>query len=453
MKKIFISFVLFSLLLASCGPGQLLGPTKTKTLTLTPTNTPTSTPTNTPTSTPTNTPTPTRTNTPTPTPTNTFTPAPTQIGGGNGKLIFELNRDDYESIFPDLEGQFHVFTANLDGTEIIPVTRRLNGHTRLIDVSPDGRNALIVSTPTDPVSDDVYTLYVVYLNEENSFPIEIAKLDEPASDFWMRGKVALWKDNKVYVYIGYGESGFGVYMSDGVGTKPKEIYRFEDLGDEYKPYRLLAITESRVYWTADILLRKEGNSSWHEERIWWSSLDGLDYGKLEYNGNQIAGSLLFSDDIAISPDGSKIAWYSLEEPWGLHIASIDEINNPTITRTCSNIIDLAWSPNASILMVYDDGCIDNDPESWDYMGLYEVILSPEFSVRDHSDSFVSIASSSDMCFDAIYEISPDGKNIILGPSEDGYARLLELDSFNVSKLLNEITFSLFCGTEKINWIP
>jgi hypothetical protein len=70
-----------SVLLSSCGPGQILGPTITPTFTSTPTLTPT------PTATPTNTPTATATATPTATPTKTprpaatITPTPTPLPG------------------------------------------------------------------------------------------------------------------------------------------------------------------------------------------------------------------------------------------------------------------------------------------------------------------------------------------------------------------------------------
>ncbi len=69
---VFIGLIVVSLVLSSCGPGQLLGPKPTPT----PTSTPTPVPTNTPT--PTDTPTVTPTSTPTMTPTLTMTPTPTR---------------------------------------------------------------------------------------------------------------------------------------------------------------------------------------------------------------------------------------------------------------------------------------------------------------------------------------------------------------------------------------
>lgn len=78
-RRLVVSLVIVSLVLTSCGPGELLGPrptitpTPTATNTVTPTSTSTSTSTLTPTSTSTKTVTPTRTLTPTPRPTLTPT--------------------------------------------------------------------------------------------------------------------------------------------------------------------------------------------------------------------------------------------------------------------------------------------------------------------------------------------------------------------------------------------
>jgi hypothetical protein len=75
--KIFVKNILLSLILVSCAPGQLLGPSYTETPppTLTPTFTLT------PSATPTPIPTSTKTNTPIPTDTPTSTPTPTPIAG------------------------------------------------------------------------------------------------------------------------------------------------------------------------------------------------------------------------------------------------------------------------------------------------------------------------------------------------------------------------------------
>ena len=56
-------------------------------------------------------------------PTQTSTPVPTALGGGSGRLIFELSKQDYAAKFRDLAGERNVFIANLDSTDMVPVTQ------------------------------------------------------------------------------------------------------------------------------------------------------------------------------------------------------------------------------------------------------------------------------------------------------------------------------------------
>lgn len=446
MKKIAITFVLLVLMLVSCGPGQLFGPTKTPT----PTITPTPTPTNTPTPTPTNTPTPTPTKTPAPT--NTPTPTNTQIGGGSGKLIFELRDDDFADIFPDLEGKMHIFKANLDGTDFTPVSTGLKGIICISDISPDGTNALLVSAQYDLADGDLFVLYLVDINEVNSGPVEVARLDDVPGGSC---QAAQWIDNNRFAYIGHGESGFGIYTVNSDGTDPKKVYQYEDTGEEYKPYRILVVNESRVYWTANVLLRKEGNRSWNEERVWWSTINGSEHGKLEYNGQQIAGNLIFSNTFALSPDGSKIVWVD-EDTFTIYIASIAEINSPYEFKQVSNGPDLAWFPEGSRIIVFDaQYYLEHNTLISDWLGFYEITVLPDLPVRDYSDLLQGIASNSfqNSCFDTIKDISPDGKHIILLASGDSPAMLLELETMTISEVLPGITFGDYCNFYQIKWVP
>ena len=131
-KVIAVFIFTFSLFLSGCGPGQLLGATFT----------PTPTTTNTPTLTPTPTATATQTSTPTP----TLTPTPTQIGGGAGRFVFALGKEEFAERFPDLEGDTNIFIANTDGTNLLAVTNRMEGYNTIQDISPDGTKILISSS-------------------------------------------------------------------------------------------------------------------------------------------------------------------------------------------------------------------------------------------------------------------------------------------------------------------
>ncbi len=437
MNKIIILFVFLGVLLASCSPGQLFGPTKTvtSTITLTPTSTNTSTPTS--------------TNTPTPTITPTATP--TQIGGGSGKLMFELPDEEFKNLFPDLEGRSHVFTANLNGTDLTPVSTGLKGNICISDISPDGMKVLLLSAQYDLAEGDLFVLYLIDLYETNSEPTEIIRLDDVPQG---KCQVAQWIDNRRFVYIGHGESGFGIYSSNNDGTQPKKIYQYEGTGEEFKPHRILFVNEFRVYWTAKVLMRQDGNRKFSEERIWWSAIDGSDYGKLEYNEQQITGHFS-TDALAFSPDGSKLVWLDESAGWPdfkLYIASITDLNNPYELKQDTNGIDLAWFPEA--IMIYSPFYYLYTDKS-DTFGFYKLTVSPDLPGEDYSDLLIGLAQSEfndSFCWDGIKDVSPDGKQMLLLPAGNASAQLLELDSMTISEVLPGIMFG-FCDFFQINWVP
>ncbi len=110
-------------------------------------------PTETPTETITHTPNPSLTPTTTPslTPTSTPTPTPTSIGGGTGRIIFSLERDDFVPRVPDLNGNWNVFILNINGGKLTPLTDGWSEKNRVVvqDVSPDGEKLLISATIDD----------------------------------------------------------------------------------------------------------------------------------------------------------------------------------------------------------------------------------------------------------------------------------------------------------------
>jgi len=344
---------------------------------------------------------------------------------------------EFSQLFPNLEGKYHIFTANLDGTDLRHVSDDLGERSQIIDVSPDGEKALIVSDRPDATPNAVYILYIVNLIDENSEPIEVAELDEPASRLWVRGLVAKWIDNTRLIYIGQGESGIGIYTVYFDGTEQKTVYKPEVRYDTHIPYRILVVNESRIYWTAHVLLQKIGNRSWYEERIWWTNLDDLEYGKLEFNGQQLAGHISRWQSIALSPDGGNIAWYT-QQPWGLYVASIADIDNPHLFEDIpDNFLDIAWVPNESRLLVY-----------LDQSNLIELTVSTELIARK-----VDIFDGSERdCDNALYDVSPDGKLILLFPSNTGQARYMDMRTMIYKEILHGITFNSKCR-HQINWIP
>ena len=136
-------FLLFAFFFSSCAPAATLISTSTPTQTITPL--------------------PTATQTPSPTP--TLIPTPTPIGGGSGKVMFILDKDSFEKIFPDLTGDVNFFTSNADGTDLTPITNGLKGSYSMEGISPDGTKVLVASSGS---------LYIIGLSSGNTTPFKLA---------------------------------------------------------------------------------------------------------------------------------------------------------------------------------------------------------------------------------------------------------------------------------------
>jgi len=194
MKNLNI-FLLIAFLLSSCAavatPISTLTPLPTQTMT----------------------PAPTATQTPSPTP--TITPTPTQIGGGSGKFIFEYYKVAYEKSFPGLKGDVNVFTSNLDGTDLNPVTNGLKGFNHIESISADGQMALVSSRPNNNAKGD---LYLIHLNLPDSNPIKLG--GGLAGSLWPQ---AIFLYNARVVYVGQGGAGYGIYTVNIDGVNPKKL--------------------------------------------------------------------------------------------------------------------------------------------------------------------------------------------------------------------------------------
>lgn len=257
---------------------------------------------NSPTPTLTNTPTPTSTSTPSPTPTNTptptITPTPTQIGGGSGKVIFGYTREGFESEFPDLEGKENVFIADLDGSNLTPVTNGLRGYNTIEALSPDGSKVLISSfTSWNRKNDARGILYVYDLNNLNAEPVKIVQGFSQNS----YSPAAGWINDTEIVYIGTGEKGYGIYRTNISGAEPIKI----DITVK-KIERILAIDGEYIYWSS-VEHRNYPLVRGPITFIWWTKLDGAEQGKLEVEGRQVE---YYSTRYAFSPDKKKLAWLS-----------------------------------------------------------------------------------------------------------------------------------------------
>jgi len=439
-KTIAICVLTFSLLLTSCGPGQLFGVTVTPTLTIT--------------STPTFTPTATATQVPTQTSTPTLTPTPTQIGGGSGKIIFELRKDfmsetEKETIteaFPDLEGNQNVFTANIDGMNMVPITNGIEGYNYIQDISPDGTKLLISSS-----KGEFGNLYSIDLNSLESEPLKLAK---NLPRYSWQGKAAEWIDNTRLVFVGEGDIGFGVYSVNSDGTDQRSIYKYNGGGDVNKPVEILAITDTRVYWASQVRTSLGGNSWNTKSYSWWSSMDGSGKEALELNGEQIIFDSYFFPP-AFSPDGKWLAWM---EPATqtfhynrLHITSLPDMKRDRYVDMLTSGTTRRWWPDSSKIQIFDLRSIDFSHSyemntADDKFGLYSISLSSLSIKNEHRadvlDMLVPPASldSEKYCSSAIGDFSPDGRQILIFSSKPNtecaskIIYILDLETMTFSEL-------------------
>ncbi len=276
--KLFKLFLLMAFLLSSCAPAATITSTSTPTQTFTPA--------------------PTATQTPSPTP--TIVPTLTPIGGGSGKLIFEYYKVAFEKSFPDLKGEVNIFTSNLDGTDLVPITNGLNGYNYIQSISPDGPMVLVASYAQQS-GNDTGDLYLINLNLSDSKPIKLAS----------GASQAIFLDNTRIVYIGQGPENYGFYIINIDGTNPRKIGT-----PSPKPINIVSSDKTRVYWVSTVNMTFKDNTgysyAWGDfDALWWTNIDGSGQGKLEFNEDQIIPDNFFQ--YAFSRDGKDVAWIPQKE--------------------------------------------------------------------------------------------------------------------------------------------
>jgi hypothetical protein len=346
----------------------------------------------------TSTPKPTATQTLMPTP--TITPAPTQIGGGNGKLIFNYARiGGYEKSFPDIKGDWNVFTANWDGTDLTPITSGLNGENLFQDVSPDGRKILVLSFFPDykPRSDG--DLYVVY-QDGSLEPQKIASglLDK-------RELNAIWLDNETISFIAKDQQtprGVFIIKSDGTGLRliSKKV---KDQDGTILPYMLLGSTDTtRVYWEG---CNDKGGYLSCSGEIWWSNTDGSE------NSAFLLESRFYEAGNVISPDGSMVVWNKpvhnpASDCCAIYVSSISEADKPRSTlEKAGNNYQVIWSPDSSKVLLFKPAS-EHSGNIYPYTAF---ILSPTDMAYKQIDFPISKEVPPTT---AIHDFSPDGRQIL-----------------------------------------
>lgn len=434
--KNIVAVLLVATILASCDMPS--APTTTPTLTLTPI--------------------PTVTQTPTLTPTMTPPPTPTQVGGGSGRLIFRLRKEEFIDAFPDLIGESHVFLANLDGTDFTPITVGLESQNYLSDISPDGTRALIVSYSDG--KPQYATLFMVNLKSMASEPVRL--VDKVAWEY-SDTQTAMWLDNSQIIYIGQGESGFGIYKTNVDDNRPI-ILAGSDVG--ITPYEIRGVTSTYIYWDTQMA----GREATYDYKVYWTSLVDGETNPLMFNGQSVKISSGFGNDFALSPDGNYIAWSSRSISDGttykIYVAPIADFDNPIKSIDPISQTDLFWFPDGEGVLNYDGesvgflkssdeviGRLSEDADK-DIFGIYEIPLSPDLPIKSYKLPIeVMYQNFNNRRYKMnVLDISPDGRLLIVTTLEkngDDYTsiyNILDLETLELTKLNFTSIFS-------VHWIP
>lgn len=447
--KLFLLVVLF---LASCAAPATSAPAPTETFT----------------------PEPTATQTLVPTP--TITPAPTQVGGGSGRFVFTYKKDEFLAGFPDLKGETNVFVANIDGTNITPITNGLDGNNYIMGVSPDGNKVLITSTSN--LQNKESNLYLVNLDSLESEPIKLA---DGLPNYYGNNSTVKWVNDSQIVYVGQGEVGFGIYKINADGANQTNIYKYNNDGEGNKPFEILTLSGEKIFWDTQATTKLSSNSVNNKYYVWQSGLDGGERTPLELGGKQVIFENVFGPDLVFSPDGTKIAWVEGATPESgppyknyLHIASVSDMDNPYTIQTLTGLLILKWFPDGSKILVFDLMSVGTPIEKTaeyykqhpedlagsvnDLYGVYEVPVSSDSAIKNYNFTADTMGSLNSNAFMDLYDISLDGRQIILSTYEkndkggyDAILKLLNLETLTFSDV-SGLTFAN-TAIDGIHWIP
>ena len=434
MKHLTI-FLLFVFLLSACTPVATAVPTIAPQSTL-----------------PTATFTPEPIATQTASPTETLIPAPTQMGGGKGKLIFDYFSREYNKNFPEVAGESNIFIASPDGSGLTPITN-MAGYNFLKDVSPDGTKVLFVSIDDwNATTADLYSVDIA----SNSQPIKLATGLPYSYNFY---ESARWLDNLKLVYVGQGDKELGIYIINADGTNPINIENGNN------PVEILGVGQESVFW------KTNKNTSHVISPAWWTNLDGSKTGKLTYNGRQINSYNLHENDIALSPDGTRLAWVDAGTPESGHtdnwiqIADINDIDHPFISlELITSGSDLKWRRDGKSLIVFDEGSVNwGFGKGSDNYGYFEMSAESGTVIKNYQLSDEIMGAGDDFTPLQCGDISPDDKFLpcfVFASDKDKTAEgflpaqliFLNLET-GIMTRTTDIVFYFGGLSRKITWIP
>ncbi len=391
---------------------------------------------------------------------------PTPIGGGSGKFIFTYRKDEFLKAFPDLKGEINLFIANIDGIDLIPITKGLEDYNYFMDISPDGTKVLVASTANP--QNKTANLYVVNLSSLEFEPIKIA--EGLPLDPYETNITARWIDDTTIIYIGEGDAGFGIYKINTNDAHLINIYKYNNDGEINKPYEILALNDTQVYWSSLV----QPTLKWRGRNyIWWSNLDDSERHPFMRGPEQMFYGGIYGIELKFSPDGTKVAWTepATKEsgpPYNnyLHIALISDIDNPQTMNILTGDVILKWLGDSSKILVFDVSSVwrsevNKYDNTSDVFGIYILSLSPSLSIKNEHpsevlDTLISPASrrSGFICKNTLGNLSPDDRITaipIFVPVNNGCnlskVILLNLETMTFSELPTVLT------PYEVHWIP
>jgi hypothetical protein len=379
-----------------------------------------------------------------------------------------MRKQDFIQKFPDLKGEQNIFLANINGTELNPVTDGLDGFNYINAVSPDGKKALVTSSVRyDSATANLYIINISTIVEK---PFKLAR--GILNGVFGNNSAAKWIDNDRVVYAGQGEKGYGIYTINADGSDALNI-------DRNSAFEILAINNSTVYWDVKKDHIEGGNRHFLSYDIWWTSLDGKEGGQLKFEDKLISVENYNGPGIAFSPDNSKIAWVEGYTPFKppyrsyLHIADLVNIQNASSIEVLAKGIVLQWFPDGTRVLVFNSEDLRtplekilNDvrlyPDHW--KEIFEVTTSEnlermvkdryglyEFSISDNSIKNYNLTSEKLAFFGSgrknVNGLSPDGRLLIFRATYNRKVGVLNLDESTFSEVLSGITAS------DVYWLP
>jgi|CXWJ01.1.fsa_nt_gi hypothetical protein len=389
-------------------------------------------------------------------PSPTQTPVATPIGNAS-KIIFEYSsseiaQSELAADFPNLDykkGFSHVFISNINGTNKTLITQSLGGnYNSLVALSPDKTKAIIRSFKEGEQNSG---LYVFNLQNLENDPVLLGFSSS-----------AKWIDNSRIVYAGDGDKGLGIYIINSDGTNAIQIVK--NTSNE-----VLGIAQNLVFWNT---YTKNGRYSTYP--MWWTNLDGSETGKLTYNGRQIGISIASfnRNNIAFSPDGTRVAWVDAGVPESGHkenflqIANLRDIDHPFLSiELIFSGPDLKWRHNGKSLIVFDEASVNfGVGKGSNNYGYFEVSAETGEVIKNFNLSDEMMGAGDDFTPLQCGDISPDDKLLpclVFVSNKDKTAEgflpaqlnLLNLETRVMSEV-NEFNF-FFMGFDarKIFWIP